>query len=227
MPILPKVKDGYILIPIITFIVWYIGWYAFCFAMTFAVGSTVITMTGFENIPEEYMVPTLAVIVATAFVLYLVFYLVSYQNKKSATLEAKRKALQEGKAVDEIEVARVETFHLIYKIAMVLGIIVTSAIAFVLMATVIGAHMEMDSVLKLGTYSAVATAVVFAIFDTFIGHPIADGTFKKKVLDPLRQKIIDTFQPIAESVAESVAELTDEQKAMNLMAQAFGLMQKK
>ena len=190
-------------------------------------GAMVITM-GIENVPSEYVVPAAVAVIATAIVLYVVFYLVSYQNKKSKTLALEAEAIQKGTAIDTIAVKRVETFHLVYKVAMLLGIIIVSAIAFTVFATAVASHMDLvgdGHIIKCCVYAAGTTLVTFAIFDYFIGRPIADGTFKAKVIDPLEQAIVDEFHKSAEAPAGEAA-ADDKKKAIEALAAIAEILKK-
>ena len=222
MPILPKIDTGYVHVPTWTFFSWYLIVYPIVWIWVYA-GASVSNMDTIVYMPGEYMIPVAIAIFATAIVLYLVFYLMSYQTKRSEVLAERATALKNGEPVDEIKVERVKAFHFIYKLAMLLGIIITSFGAFAVLAAGVGAFIEFTNVYTTCVYAVVTEIVVFAIFDRMVGRPIADGTFKAKVVDPLEQAIIDQFQKSAEPVVEEASSkaLSDDQKAA--LRQLLGL----
>lgn len=186
-------------------------------------GASVSNMDTIVYMPGEFVIPVAIAIVATAVILYLVFYLMSYQTKRSDVLAKRAEALKNGEPEDEIAIERVKAFHFVYKLAMLLGIIITSFGAFAALTAGVGAFIEFANVYTTCVYAVVTEIVVFAIFDRMIGRPIADGTFKAKVVDPLEQAIIDQFQKSAEPVAEEAAKaMTDEQK-LAALKQLLGL----
>ena len=222
MRLIPKIDGGYVQIPLTVFVIWYLTVYPLVWIWIYA-GASVSNMDPIVYMPGEYAIPALVAIIATAVVLYLVFYLVSYQIKKSEVLAARAEALKNGAPEDEIAIERTKAFHFIYKMAMLLGVVITSVGAFAVLVAGVGTFVDFANVYTTCIYAVATEIVVFAIFDRFVGRPIADGTFKAKVVDPLEKAVCDQFLKSAEPVAEEVATqtLSDEQKAA--IAKLLGL----
>ena len=181
----------------------HVPWYVLgLYAAWVAVVLTMLIRSGIMDyvpIPTGMMIPTIIAIVGTAFLLFLVFYLVSYQERKSKVLKQKAEALKAGLPVDELAVERIESFHTIYIAALFVGIIITSVISYVAMISIIPEAHPLVSILDYGLAAVFSVIVIGLILDRVIVHPIADGTFKSKVLDPATDKIIDQFQNAAKT----------------------------
>lgn len=223
MRLIPKIDEGFVQIPITIFVIWYLTVYPLVWIWIYA-GASVSNMDPIVYMPGDFVIPVAVAIVVTAVVLYLVAYLVSYQIKRSEVLAARAAALKNGEPEDEIAIERVKAFHFIYKVAMLLGIAITSFGAFAVLVAGVGTVVDFANVYTSCFYAVVTEIVVFAIFDRFFGRPIADGTFKAKVVDPIEQAIVDQFHKSAEPVAEEVAAkaMSDEQK-LAALKQLLGL----
>lgn len=170
--------------------------------------------TGFDSmdytpIPAEVLVPTVITIVLSALLLFTVLYLVSYQEKKSKVLELKANALKNGTPVDEISLAKVESFNNIYVCALLIGAAISAVVAYLAMCSIVPNELTLGSVLDYILYSVISVIVAGVVLDKFFVHPIADGSFKKKVLDPLADSIIEQFQ--TDSAEVSASGLTNDQ----------------
>ena len=222
MRLIPKIDDGVVQIPLAIFVLWYLTVYPIIWIWIYA-GAMVSNMDTIVYMPGDFVIPVAVAIVVTAVVLYLVAYLVSYQIKRSKVLAERAAALQKGEPEDEIAIERVKTFHFIYKMAMLLGIAITSVGSFAVLVAGVGTVVDFSNVYTSCFYAVMTEIVVFAIFDRFFGRPIADGTFKAKVVDPLEEAIVDQFHKSAEPVAEEASSkaLSDEQKAA--IAKLLGL----
>lgn len=170
--------------------------------------------TGFDSmdytpIPAEVLVPTVITIVLSALLLFTVLYLVSYQEKKSKVLELKANALKNGTPVDEISLAKVESFNNIYVCALLIGASISAVVAYLAMCSIVPNELTLGSVLDYILYSVISVIVAGVVLDKFFVHPIADGSFKKKVLDPLADSIIEQFQ--TDSAEVSASGLTNDQ----------------
>lgn len=170
--------------------------------------------TGFDSmdytpIPAEVLVPTVITIVLSALLLFTVLYLVSYQEKKSKVLELKANALKNGTPVDEISLAKVESFNNIYVCALLIGAAISAVVAYLAMCSIVPNELTLASILDYVLYSVVCVIIAGVVLDKFFVHPIADGSFKKKVLDPLADSIIEQFQ--TDSAEVSASGLTNDQ----------------
>lgn len=220
--ILPSISGGQFHIPWYTLFVFYFVEVALAVAIY---GTTTVNhMSGIGFIPEEYLIAVAASIIVAAFVMYVVFYLMSYQDRKSKVLADKAEALAKGVEVDSVAIASIENFHTIYIVAMALGIVVTSALSFALVAAVLGDYVSYNGVVKVCAYAVVTTIVVFGLFDYFVGRRIADGTFKLKVIDPLEKAIVAKFEEPAEETAEAPAPVDEK---VQLIAQLLAEISKK
>lgn len=169
-----------------------------------------------EYIPADYVIPVAISIAITAVLMYAVFYLMSFADKKSEVLKAQAEAINKGEPVDELALARVKNFHKIYVIAMVLGIAITSVIAFAIFAVFVGKFIEFTT-MKAICYAVATEIVVYLVFDRFAGRPIADGTFKKRVVDPAEQAIVDQF--LAASAPADEEEVKEEKDPTQLLVE--------
>lgn len=159
----------------------------------------VILVTGmihmdFIAIPSDILVPTVLTIVLASLFLFIVFYLVSYQEMKAKVLELRANAMKAGQAVDDIAMAKIESFNNIYVCALLIGAGITAGIAYLAMISIVPSNFtvvtEIDYILG-AIFSVIVAGVVL---DKWFIHPIADGSFKMKVIEPLADSIIDSFQ---------------------------------
>lgn len=184
------------------------GFYALVGALVFGTGLS--KMTAYTMIPDEALLLTVLIIVGVAIGTFLVLYLVAFQEKKTKVLELKKKALEAGTVVDEIELARVENFHNIYIVAMLLGAALTAAAGYVAMVIAMPSLVELEGPCDYYLWSAIVTCVAGLFLDRYFCHPIADGQFKTKVINPLLDEFINKFQTSTDGTGASA--LTDEQK---------------
>lgn len=211
----PKVRDGGIVLPFPFIVVAYPAWWVM-------VGVILIFGTGFGimdyiPIPADMLVATVGAIVLAALALFATLYLVAFQERRSKVLELKANALKNGTPVDEISLEKVKSFHNIYVVALLLGAAITAGIAYVAMIsivpdqlmTVVDGEVVGASMLDYILYSIASVIVAGLVLDRYFVHPIADGTFKKEVLDPLTDSIISKFQEDAKNGTASG--LTDDQ----------------
>lgn len=182
--------------------------YALVGALVFGTG--LIKMSAYTMIPDEALLVTVLAIVGAALATFMVLYLVAFQDKKTHVLEQKKKALEQGLPVDEIELARIENFHNIYVVAMLLGAGISVAATFVAMITIVPELVTLDEPASYYIWGTVASVFVSLVLDRYFCHPIADGQFKTKVINPLLDEAIGKFRENAEGTGASA--LTDEQK---------------
>lgn len=166
---------------------------------TYLVAGGVVLVTGlvkmdYTAIPSDCLVPTVLAIVLASLFLFAVLYLVGYQEKKSKVLELRATAIQNGQAVDEIAMAKVQSFNNIYVCALLIGTAVTSAFAYLAMISVIPGNVALATTIDYILWAIAGVVAIGLVLDRFMIHPIADGTFKKKVLDPITDEIISKFQ---------------------------------
>ena len=167
-------------------------------------------MSAYTMIPDDALLFTVLAIVGVALGTYLTLYLVAFQDKKSHVLKEKKKALEQGLPVDEIELTRIDNFHNIYVIAMLLGAGISVVATFVAMISVMPSLVTLAEPLDYYIWGGVASAFASLVIDRYFCHPIADGQFKTKVINPLLDEAIGRFQENAEGSGASA--LTDEQK---------------
>lgn len=213
MRVLPSFTKQGIVLPWIDVAVYPAVWLVLITMLLVGTGSGTMDYT---PIPSEVLVPTVISIVLASLLLFAVLYLVAYQEKKSKTLELKAEALQNGIAVDEISLAKVESFNNIYVCALLIGATITAICAYVAMISVIPNQLELVSVVDYIVYSVIAVIVAGLVLDKVFVHPIADGTFKSKVIDPLTDSIIDEFQN--GDAEDSASTLTTEQLSLLINA---------
>lgn len=191
-------------------------------ACILTIGAVSVThMVYITAIPAEVLYATIAAIAATSVLLFLVMYIASFQEKKSQALNLKREALAAGNAVDSIEMERIANFNLIYAIAMFIGLAMTAGLTYLALLVIPGHYplMGYDYV-----FAALAVTIVIGlVLDKVIIHPLADGTFKAKVLDPAQNALIESFQSASNADSEDalMASLSDEDKKLYLLAKAF------
>lgn len=217
--ILPSISKAGIVLPWPTLITYW------CVAVSVAVvvGAGSITMD-YTAIPADALIATIATIVLVALGVFAVLYLVSYQERKSKVLDLKAQAIKAGTPVDDLAVERVKGFHNIYVAALLLGTAITAAVAYVAMISIVPNQFVLASVLDYAIWGAITTIIAGIVLDRVFIHPIADGTFKKKVLDPAADAIIAQFQ--ADSKDPEAGALSNDQIQAIVNAIA-GLAQKK
>lgn len=186
-----------------------------CLLMTGAVSVT--HMVYITDIPADVMYHAIAAIAITGVLLFMVLYIASFQEKKSKALSLKKEALAAGVEVDAIEIERINNFNMIYAIAMFIGLAATAGLSYLALLVVPNhyALVGYDYV-----FAAVACVLVIGlVLDKVIIHPLADGTFKAKVLDPAQNALIESFQTAAsaDSEDEMMAALSEEDKKLIMM----------
>lgn len=194
MRVLPSFTEQGIVLPWIDVVVYPAGWLA-VFVTLFGTGCIAMDYT---PIPSGELVTTVITIVLAALLLFVVLYLVDYQEKKTKVYELKARALQNGTAVDELAIAKVETFSNIYLCALLVGAAVTAGLAYLAMVSIIPNELTLVSTLDYILYSFAAVLIIGVVMDRVFIHPIADGTFDDKVIDPLVDDILAEFQDASE-----------------------------
>jgi len=193
---------------------------------TYLVAGGLVLVTGlvkmdYTAIPSDCLVPTVLAIVLASLFLFAVLYLVGYQEKKSKVLELRATAIKNGQAVDEIAMAKVQSFNNIYVMALLIGTAITSAVTYLAMISVIPENVAVVTTIDYVLWAIAGVIAIGLVFDKVMIHPIADGTFKKKVLDPLTDEIISKFQ----EDSKDAPALTNDQ--LNTLIQALtGAMKK-
>lgn len=194
--IVPKATSEGIVLPYPIIILY--GMYICAGGLVLATGLIDMDYTA---IPSDALVPTVLAIVLASLFLYAVFYLVGYQEKKSKVLELRATAMQNGQAVDEIAMAKVQSFNNIYVCALLIGAGITACVAYLAMISVVPSNVAVATTIDYILWSIAGVIVIGLVLDRLMFHPIADGTFKKKVLDPLTDEIISKFQQDTEKSA--------------------------
>lgn len=158
-------------------------------------------------IPSEMLVPTVLAIVLACLFCFITLYLVSYQEKKSKVLELRANAMKSGQAVDDIALAKVKSFNNIYVCALLIGAGISACLAYLAMISVVPTNVAVVTEIDYVLWSVAVSVAVSLVLDRYFVHPIADGTFKKKVIDPLTDAIISEFQ----TDDKKTSALTDDQ----------------
>ena len=167
--------------------------------VVYLVGVAVVLITGLIEmdciaIPSEMLVPAVLSIVLASLFCFIVLYLVGYQEKKSKVLEIRANAMKNGQPVDEIALAKVQSFNNIYVCALLVGAGLSAVVAYLAMISVVPANLTVSTEIDYILASAASAIVASLVLDRYFIHPIADGTFKSKVIDPLTDSIIAEFQ---------------------------------
>lgn len=182
------------------------------------IGAVSVThMVYITEIPADVMYHTVIAIAVTGVLLFMTMYIASYQEKKSKALTLKKEALASGIAVDSVEMERINNFNIIYALAMFIGLAATAGLSY-LALLVVPNHFALfgyDYV-----FAAIGCVIVIGlILDKVIIHPLADGTFKAKVLDPAQTALIETFQNAAsaDSEEQTLANMSEEDKRLYMI----------
>lgn len=192
MPILPRVIKGCLVLPIPTVVLTY-GTYLSVALLV--LGMRYKIMTEITMIPDASLLPVILTIILVALFSYVTIYLMAYVERKSDINALKKEAVETGAQVDPLEIERVKNFHSIYIAAMLLGAVASVVISFASIVTVIPTYLGTPGgTLDYVVTALFATAVISFLVDRFFCHPLADGTFKKKVVDPALNKVVDAFQ---------------------------------
>lgn len=199
MDLLPHLHGSRVCVPVVSLAIGYAAWGVLAVVLWVHRRNTMIF-----DLPPEWGLSIIGVVLITTVLFYVVFYLVSYQAKKARTLEERQKALAAGTDIDAIELERIKSFHWIYAVSMLLGIAVVSFLSLVMLTYLLPHYIALNTQMDWIVWGFIVSIVLFTLFDHFVGHPIADGTFKAKVLDKLREEAIAKFLPAAEATAEAV-----------------------
>lgn len=187
--IIPSISDEGLVLP----------WSSVAIYVAYMVSVVLVLVTGLIHmdciaIPSEMLVPAVLAIVLASLLSFMVLYLVGYQEKKSRVLELRATAMKNGQPVDEIAMAKVQSFNNIYVCALLVGAGISAAVAYLAMISIVPANLTVVSEVDYIIWSAVSAIAASLLLDRFFVHPIADGTFKSKVIDPMTDAIIAEFQ---------------------------------
>ncbi len=187
--IIPSISDEGVVLP----------WSSVAIYAVYSSAVVLMLVTGMIHmdciaIPSEMLVPVVLAIVLACLFSFMVLYLVGYQEKKSKVLELRANAMKNGQPVDEVAMAKVQSFNNIYVCALLVGAGISAAVAYLAMISIVPANLTVESEVDYILWSAVSAVAASLLLDRFFVHPIADGTFKSKVIDPLTDSIIAEFQ---------------------------------
>ena len=187
--IIPSVSDEGIVLP----------WSMVGLYVIYLVAGAVVLVTGMVQmdciaIPSEMLVPSVLSIVLASLLCFVVLYLVAYQEKRSKVLEIRATAMKNGQAVDEISLTKVQSFNNIYVCALLIGAGISAVVAYLAMISIVPANITIETEIDYVLASIISAVMASLVLDRIFVHPIADGTFKSKVIDPLTDSIIAEFQ---------------------------------
>lgn len=175
---------------------------------------SVTSMDYITAIPAEMQLATAVAIAVSTILLGIVLFIASFQAKKTEILNKKKEAIAAGSTISEVELERVKNFNMVYAIALFIWIAVTASLSY-LAVLVAPQYVHIDGPAYI--YVAIfAVAIIGLFIDKVFAHPLADGTFKAKVIDPLQEKEIEAFQKAATSSSEDeiMAGLDDETRKL-------------
>lgn len=192
------------------------------FAVILAIGVvSVAHMDYITAVPNEMQLAVAVSIAVSTILLGIVLYIASFQEKKTQILNKKKEAIAAGTTISEVELERVKNFNIIYAIAMFIWIAFTAGLAY-LAVLVAPQYVHIDG--PAYVYVAIGAVIVIGtIIDKVFAHPLADGTFKAKVLDPLQNAELEAFQKASSSASEDeiMAGLDDETKKLFELAKVL------
>lgn len=169
-------------------------------------------------IPTEMQLATAVALAVSTILLGIVLYIASFQEKKTQILNKKKEAIAAGTTISDVELERVKNFNIIYAIAMFIWIAVTAGLSY-LAVLVAPQYVHIEGYAYV--YTAIAAVIVIGlVVDKVFAHPLADGTFKAKVIDPLQEAELEAFQKAASGTSEDeiMEGLDDETKKLFKLA---------
>ena len=200
MPILPKLRDNLVLIPVWEVpIIW--SWRTLTLLIACGGIGMVTSMIGFENLSDASVIAIFAgAFIASLFVVYFAYYDGFKKQQQDSALLKVRKARGETLTVEEeVQISKAEKFDVRYILGMFISIVMSGAIAVVVTALA----GQVCAIPDAWTYFAVASFgigfLTAAVLDQYCVHKAVDGRFRADVITPLAEK------PEAEAIEASKA----------------------
>ena len=168
--IIPSISDEGVVLP------WsLVGLYA-----VYMSAGAVMLVTGMIQmdciaIPSEMLVPVVLAIVLASLFSFMVLYLVGYQDKKSKVLELRANAMKNGQPVDEIAMAKVQSFNNIYVCALLIGAGISAGLAYLAMISIVPANLTVVSEIDYVFWSIVSAVAVSLVLDRYGSPPLTRG----------------------------------------------------
>lgn len=190
MPILPKLRDNLVLIPVWEVpIIW--SWRTLTLLVACGGIGMVTSMIGFENLTDASVIAIFAgAFIASLFVVYFAYYDGFKKQQQDSALLKVRKARGETLTVEEeVQINKAEKFDIRYILGMFVSIVMSGAIAVVITALA----GQVCAIPDVWTYFAVASFGVgfltAAVIDQYCVHKAVDGRFRADVITPLAEKL--------------------------------------
>lgn len=190
MPILPKLRDNLVLIPVWEVpLIW--SWRTLTLLVACGGIGMVTSMIGFENLSDASVIAIFAgAFIASLFVVYFAYYDGFKKQQQDSALLKVRKARGETLTVEEeVQISKAEKFDVRYIFGMFVSIIMSGAIAVVVTALA----GQVCAIPDAWTYFAVASFGVgfltAAVLDQYCVHKAVDGRFRADVITPLAEKL--------------------------------------
>lgn len=190
MPILPKLRDNLVLIPVWEVpIIW--SWRTLTLLVACGGVGMVTSMIGFENLSDASVIAIFAgAFIASLFVVYFAYYDGFKKQQQDSALLKVRKARGETLTVEEeVQISKAEKFDVRYIFGMFISIVMSGAIAVVVTALA----GQVCAIPDAWTYFAVASFGVgfltAAVLDQYCVHKAVDGRFRADVITPLAEKL--------------------------------------
>ena len=190
MPILPKLRDNLVLIPVWEVpIIW--SWRTLTLLIACGGIGMVTSMIGFENLSDASVIAIFAgAFIASLFVVYFAYYDGFKKQQQDSALLKVRKARGETLTVEEeVQISKAEKFDVRYIFGMFISIVMSGAIAVVVTALA----GQVCAIPDAWTYFAVASFgigfLTAAVLDQYCVHKAVDGRFRADVITPLAEKL--------------------------------------
>ena len=190
MPILPKLRDNLVLIPVWEVpIIW--SWRTLTLLIACGGIGMVTSMIGFENLSDASVIAIFAgAFIASLFVVYFAYYDGFKKQQQDSALLKVRKARGETLTVEEeVQISKAEKFDVRYILGMFISIVMSGAIAVVVTALA----GQVCAIPDAWTYFAVASFgigfLTAAVLDQYCVHKAVDGRFRADVITPLAEKL--------------------------------------
>lgn len=190
MPILPKLRDNLVLIPVWEVpLIW--SWRTLTLLIACGGVGMVTSMIGFENLSDASVIAIFAgAFIASLFVVYFAYYDGFKKQQQDSAILKVRKARGETLTVEEeVQISKAEKFDVRYIFGMFISIVMSGAIAVVVTALA----GQVCAIPDAWTYFAVASFGVgfltAAVLDQYCVHKAVDGRFRADVITPLAEKL--------------------------------------
>lgn len=189
--------EGCVVIPLITLVLTY--------SFYVAIGWSLLGLLGIERqihmmtLTQEIEMVAIAIIGVVAVCYFLLSYLSSFaKQKRDATALQVKATNGYVLSIDEqVDIKKAETFHLVYKIAILIGIALAGVITSLAMIYIFPDYLSSSA--QIYGASFVASLVICVLLDKTVIETTANGQFEK-----VKAKIYEEFRKIDEKLDETV-----------------------